>query len=97
MARNTTARSNIQARINERLGDPAVIDALVSDALAAEIFVDAECPDCGAKKLKVKAPDIKKRVDTLIALLEQGEGRPEQRAPGALQIVVQRPAFSKPE
>lgn len=36
-------------------------------------------------------PDLKRQLDTLIALLEQAEGRPKEAQPEALTIIIERP------
>jgi transposase len=78
--------------VNEGLSKVRV-RKLLDDAFAAELRVDAECPNCGAGGLKVRVPDVKRQLDVVAGLLEQAEGRPEQRAPGELQIVIERPPW----
>jgi transposase len=69
------------------------IRKLLDDAFQTEVTVQAECPHCGASGLKVKVPDVKRQLDVVAGLLEQAEGRPEQRAPGELSVIIERPAL----
>jgi len=69
---------------------PARVKALVDAAFDSEVATDAVCPDCGAA-MKVRMPDLKKQVDTMVQLLEQAEGRPGQNQPEATQITIIRP------
>jgi transposase len=69
------------------------IRRLIDDAFASEVTVSAECPECGAHGLKVRVPDVKRQLDVVTGLLEQAEGRPEQRAPGEVTVIVERPAL----
>lgn len=88
-----TARGNARTRIgeavNEKLTDDA-IGGIVDAALAAMTGIKAICPNCGEEHT-VRIPDFKRVVDTLTALLEQAEGRPELRQPDALTIKIMRP------
>lgn len=90
-AAKSSARQNIASAANERI-TKAQIDKFLDVALATEIVVTAVCEDCGGT-MKAAAPDVKKQLDVLIALLEQAEGRPEQRAAGAATVVIERPAY----
>jgi len=85
-----SARAQISEVVNQGVTKRR-IKGLLDDAFAAETLVVAECPGCG-NRMKVRAPDVKKQLDVVIGLLEQAEGRPEQRAPGDLVVVVERPA-----
>lgn len=84
-----SARENISAEINSGV-TRARVKTLLDTAFDATVPVDAECPSCG-EQLRAKAPDLKKQLDVLVALLEQAEGRPGQQAPGELQVVIERP------
>lgn len=84
-ARELIAQALAEGVTKERL------DSLLNAALSSEITVDAHCTNCG-EEMRAKAPDVKKQLDVLVGLLEQAEGRPEQRAPGALTVVIERPA-----
>lgn len=85
-----TGRQAIAEVVNEGLSKTR-IRKLLDDAFAAELVTDAECPECGAKRLKVRVPDVKRQLDVVAGLLEQAEGRPEQRAPGELTVIIERP------
>ena len=84
------ARENIATVINDALS-VAKVQELADLALSAEMYVDGTCPECGCNRIRVPMPDINKRIAATTALLEQAEGRPEQRAPGALKVVIERP------
>lgn len=66
------------------------ITGLIDAAFASEIVAVATCEKCHAR-MKVRIPDLKKQVDSMVALLEQAEGRPEQRQPEATVVVIERP------
>jgi transposase len=87
-----TGRQAIAEVVNEGLSKTRV-RKLLDDAFASEVTVAAECPHCGSSGLKVKVPDVKRQLDVVAGLLEQAEGRPEQRAPGELVVIVERPAL----
>lgn len=78
------------AQVLEEGITPERIKNIVDAAFAAEVAADAVCPDCGAS-MKIKTPDLKKQVETMIALLDQAEGRPGQNQPEATTIVIERP------
>lgn len=86
--------------VRETVGDVLVegvtkqkIRRLLDTALESTILVDAECPECGHAPIRAAAPDIKKQLDVLVALLEQAEGRPGQGAPGETNIIIERPSL----
>jgi hypothetical protein len=83
-----TGRQAIAEVVNEGLSK-ARIRRLLDDAFSSELRTDAHCPECGAA-VKVKVPDVKRQLDIVAGLLEQAEGRPEQRAPGELSVVIER-------
>jgi len=85
-----TGRQAIAEVVNEGVSKRR-IKQLLNDAFAAEIRAEAHCPSCGAEGLKVRVPDVKRQLDVVAGLLEQAEGRPEQRAPGELTVIVERP------
>lgn len=66
------------------------IRQIVMDALQAEDATKVACPECGCE-FRAPLPDVKKQLDAAIDLLEQIEGRPEQRQPEAMTITIQRP------
>jgi len=68
------------------------VTALVDAAFESEIVATFVCEECG-HPMKAKAPDLKKQVDSMVALLEQAEGRPEQRQPEATTVIIERPAL----
>lgn len=69
---------------------PERVTALVDAAFASEVVATAVCEKCGGA-MKVKIPDIKKSVESMIALLEQAEGRPAANQPEATTIIIERP------
>lgn len=48
------------------------------------------CPNC-KKKVTVEVADLKGRIDGMIKLLEQAEGKPRDEEAGGTTIVVERP------
>lgn len=73
--------------------EEATLDAvrqIALDALGATASTKCVCPDCGTE-FRAPLPDLKKNLDAAIAMLEQIEGRPEQRAPEATVVIVSRP------
>ena len=68
------------------------VTALVDAAFESEIVATFVCEECG-HAMKARAPDLKKQVDSMVALLEQAEGRPEQRQPEATTVIIERPAL----
>jgi hypothetical protein len=69
---------------------PERVKAIVDAAFASEVESTAVCPDCGVA-MKVKMPDLKKQVETMVSLLDQAEGRPGQNQPEATTVIVERP------
>lgn len=67
---------------------------IVHDALDSEHSRKVECPECGTL-FRAKMPDLKKQLDSVIALLEQKEGKAAQQVPEATQIIIRRPALPK--
>lgn len=67
----------------------ADIKAIIEAAKGAETGALAECPECG-HGMRVKVPDFKKQLETLVALLEQAEGKASQAMPEATSIVIER-------
>lgn len=85
--------ATLRTHIGVILDEEATLEAtrqIVLDALGAETARRVTCPDCGTE-FRAKQPDLKKQVDTLIALLEQHEGKAGQQAPAELQVIIQRP------
>ncbi len=75
--------------INRKI-TPENIDALIDKALNAEATAIVTCPHC-SQSFKTELPDVKKSVDTLVAIIQEAEGRPEQRQPEATRVIVMRP------
>lgn len=69
---------------------PAAIKEILERALASEIEALAVCEDCGGR-MKVRIPDVKKQVETLVAFIEQAEGRPAANQPEATTVIIERP------
>ncbi len=83
------ARTRIGATVNEKFTTEKISE-IVDAALEAVIGIKAVCPECGNEHT-VRIPDFKRTIDTMTALLEQAEGRPELRQPEALTVQVVRP------
>jgi hypothetical protein len=69
---------------------PDRVKALVDASFASELTATAVCEDCGGA-MKVKIPDLKKQVESMVSLLEQAEGRPAANQPEATTVIVERP------
>jgi hypothetical protein len=67
------------------------IAAIIEAAKGAETSSAAECPECGTT-MRVKVPDFRKQLETLIALLEQAEGKAQQAQPEQTTVIIERPA-----
>jgi hypothetical protein len=83
------ARKVIAAVLEEGITEERV-KGIVDSAFASEILATFVCEECGSA-MKAKAPDLKKQVETMIALLDQAEGRPGQNQPEATVVIVERP------
>ncbi len=83
------ARTVLRDAVNKKI-TPENIEALLDKALNAEATAIVHCPHC-SESFKAELPDVKKAVDTLTALIQEAEGRPEQRQPEATRIIIQRP------
>ena len=91
------ARPRSTASVRKQLADAvtkhyseADIAAIIEAAKGAETSAPAECPECG-HGMRVKVPDFRKQLDTLVALLEQAEGKAGQALPEATTIIIERP------
>lgn len=85
--------ASLRALFQEVAGEEATIAGVrqtVLDALGATTATKCVCPECGTE-FRAKLPDVKKALDAAISVLEQLEGRPEQRAPEATKVVILRP------
>lgn len=83
------ARKVIAAVLEEAV-TPERVKGVIDAAFESEILVDVVCEDCGGK-LKIRRPDVKRQVDTLVALTTEAQGRPEQAQPEATTVIVERP------
>ncbi len=82
-------RQKIARIVNSDATEEAIRD-LLAEALNLQTHATAVCVDCGGE-MRVTVRDVKKAADTLIALIEQSEGRPEQRQAEATAITIVRP------
>jgi len=96
-ASGSSAAKPVSPGVRKVIGDalsaqatPEAVEEILGRALASEIVATAVCEDCGGA-MKVRIPDVKKQVDTLVAFIEQAEGRPEQRQPEATTVIIERP------
>lgn len=85
-----SVRRILAEAVSEGYGKQYIVD-LIAAAKGSEVAAVAECEACG-KTMRVRVPDVKKQLDTLIALLEQGEGKAAQAVPEATTVIVERPA-----
>jgi uncharacterized Zn finger protein len=91
-AKGTAAAGSLRQFIGEVLEEEATLDdvrEVIREALGATATSLVDCPSCG-ERFKAKLPDVKKKLDALVAALEQVEGRPEMRMPEATTVVLQR-------
>jgi hypothetical protein len=97
-AKKTTAKpasSSARKVIGDAIAEgvtPERVKGIIDTAFGSEVVASAVCEECGGA-MKVKIPDLKKQVDTLVSLLEQAEGRPSQNQPEATTIIIERPTF----
>lgn len=84
-----TARSNLRDVVNEEI-TPEAVRQLLKDALGASSVSVVSCPSCG-ESFKAPAPDVKKAVDSITSLIQEAEGRPEQRRSEAVRVTIVRP------
>lgn len=89
-ARKPVGLRGLLSQVSEEDATLESIRGIVSDALGAESTTLVDCPHC-QKSFKAKQPDVKKQLDAVIALLEQIEGRPEQRSSEVTSITIVRP------
>ena len=66
------------------------MDTLVDQVLDLRGVQWGFCPVC-SKKVQVEVADLKGRIDGMIKLLEQAEGKPRDEDAGGTMIVVVRP------
>lgn len=83
------ARSLLRDGINAEL-TPERVKGLIDAAFGAQMTALVTCSECG-HTMKAPVPDVKKAVDSLTALIQEAEGRPEQRQPEAVKITIVRP------
>lgn len=69
-----------------------VIDQIVADALGTKKAQNVVCPDCQAE-FRAQVPDVVKQVDAVLAFYNRTEGKPGDKPPGQVQIVINRPPF----
>ena len=69
----------------------AKIETLIDNVLELTGVVWGFCPKCRSK-VQVEVPDLKGRVDGIIKLLEQSEGKPRDGEQAGTTIIVERPA-----
>jgi len=91
------ARPRSTASVRRQLADAVAkhyteqdIANIIEAAKGAEASAAAECPECGIT-MRVKVPDFRKQLETLIALLEQAEGKAAQAIPEATTVIIERP------
>lgn len=89
-AKRGQARSTFRDVVNEETTAERVRE-LVDQALNINGLINVYCPQC-KRMLKAEAPNVKGRIDALVALLEQAEGKPGNEEAG-VTIVVERPPW----
>lgn len=66
------------------------LNTLVDQVLDLKGVQWGYCPVC-SKKVQVEVSDLKGRIDGMIKLLEQAEGKPRDEDAGGTTIIVNRP------
>lgn len=66
------------------------VEQLVADVFTTSKARKIACPECGVE-FRAALPDVKAQVDTLIALLEQSEGRAPTEQTTATTVIIERP------
>lgn len=64
---------------------------LIDNVFATSKATMVQCPDCGSE-FKAPLPDVKTQVTTLVDLLEQAEGKAEQKPTEATTVIIERAA-----
>ena len=86
------ARATFLEVVNEATTREKVRE-LVDQALNLNGLVYGHCSSCG-KRTQVEVGDVKRRVEALVALREQAEGKPSSEA-GETMIIIERPALRR--
>lgn len=79
--------------IAEAVAEDASIDQvrqLIADIFATSDARKVECPNCGTE-FRTPIPDVKAQVAAMIDLLEQAEGKAEQKPTEATTVIIERP------
>ena len=87
-------RGSTRRFIGEVINEPDVkekIRRLINRALELRGLEWGYCPKCKGR-VRAEVADIKGRVTSLVLLLQEAEGKPQQAEEGGLTIVVERPA-----
>lgn len=85
--------NGVRGLLAQVLEEESTLDAIrltVMDAIGAETIRQVQCPDCKAR-FRAPVPDVKGQVASIIALLEQNEGKATERPPDSTQVVIVRP------
>lgn len=69
----------------------AHVRQLIDNVFATSKATLVTCPECG-EEFKAPLPDVKTQVTTLVDLLEQAEGKAEQKPTEATTVVIERAA-----
>ena len=91
--RESSQRGKARQELGEILNSPKrrkALDTLVDQVLDLRGVQWGFCPVC-SKKVQVEVADLKGRIDGMIKLLEQAEGKPRDEDAGGTMIVVVRP------
>jgi hypothetical protein len=81
------------AEVMEESATLANVRLLVRQTMDESHRPTVHCPGCG-NEFRPPQPDLKKRLDSVIALLEQVEGKAGAMPPADTLIMVMRPPLS---
>lgn len=88
-----TARGRTRQELGEILNSTKIrqkLEDLVDETLKLTGTQWGYCPNC-KKKVTVEVADLKGRIDGMIKLLEQAEGKPRDEDSAGTTIIVERP------
>ena len=84
---------SLRELIREAVTEDATLESvrqMIADAFATAQATKVSCPEC-SHRFVAAVPDVVRQVQTMISLLEQSEGKAEQKPSEATTVVVVRP------
>lgn len=86
--------ASLRAHIREAISESSTLEyvkQLIADVFGTKKATLVQCPECG-ESFKAPLPDVKTQVTAMIDLLEQAEGKAEQKPTEATTVVIERTA-----